>query len=74
MHPCCIAWWLLLGETADLSSETNAVIKLLHPQRLFGMSLKKIKLAMDEETVGKEGLPPTAGKRGKKLNLCFDFD
>ena len=29
---------------------------------------------MDEETVEKEGLPPTAGKRGKKLNLCFDFD
>lgn len=28
------------------------------------MSLKKIKLAMDEETVEKEGLPPTAGKRG----------
>lgn len=46
------AWWLLLGETADLSPETGATIKRLYPQRLFGMALPKIKKIIDDKPKG----------------------
>lgn len=41
------AWWLLLGDTPDLSEEVSAKIKLLYPQKLFGLALPKIKAVVD---------------------------
>ena len=41
------AWWLLLGDTPELSEEVSAKIKLLYPQKLFGLALPKIKAVVD---------------------------
>lgn len=41
------SWWILLGETEDLSVATGATIKMLYPQRLFNLALPRIKKVVD---------------------------
>lgn len=43
-------WWLLLGDTPDLSAEAGFNIKLLHPQRLFALTLPKLKVVIEDKT------------------------
>ena len=44
------SWWILLGDTPDLSTASLANIKMLYPQRLFNLALGKIKSAVDENS------------------------
>jgi len=46
------ASWLLLGDTPDLSHESGAIMKILYPQRLFSMTLPKIKQIIDSKQNG----------------------